>query len=182
MRKTFFSIFMMRRSLLLRHFWKAKPFFFFTPFWNDCEMFIVTRSTYTTRQTRSITEKQCDHLLIFLVTLEAIRIKSSLIKSGTTEDIPKQTKAKSEEYRVKLSRLRFGRRGRSHSRVGFASIGSISKKYQVKWFAFFKLRVHPAMSQLNKGLSIRSTFMYMYSHLTFPRAWITSVDIYTDNQ
>ena len=38
------------------------------------------------------------------------------------------------------------------------------------------------MSQLNKGLSIRSTFIYMYSHLTFPRAWITSVDIYTDNQ
>ena len=73
MRKTFFSIFMMRRSLLLIHFWKAKPFFFFTPFWNDCEMFIVTRSTYTTRQTRSITEKHCDHLLIFLVTLEAIR-------------------------------------------------------------------------------------------------------------
>ena len=182
MKKTFFSIFMMRRSLLsdISERWRLP--FFFSPFWNDCEMFIVTRSTYTTRQTRSITEKQCDHLLIFLVTLEAIRIKSSLIKSGTTEDIPKQTKAKSEEYRVKLSRLRFGRRGRSHSRVGFASIGSISKTCQVKWFAFSKPRVHPAMSQLNKGLSIRSTFMYMYSHLTFPRAWITSVDIYTDNQ
>ena len=58
--------------------------------------------------------------------------RSLLIKSGTTEDIPKQTKAKSEEYRVKLGRLRFGRKGRSHSHVGFASIGSISKKYQVK--------------------------------------------------
>ena len=182
MKKTFFSIFMMRRSLLSDISERRRLPFFFSPFWNDCEMFIVTRSTYTTRQTRSITEKQCDHLLIFLVTLEAIRIKSSLIKSGTTEDISEQTKAKSEEYRVKLSRLRFGRRGRSHSRVGFASIGSISKTCQVKWFAFSKPRVHPAMSQLNKGLSIRSTFMCMWSHLTFPRAWITSVDIYTDNQ
>ena len=57
----------------LKTFLKGEAFLFFTPFWNDCEMFIVTRSTYTTRQTRSITEKQCDHLLIFLVILEAIR-------------------------------------------------------------------------------------------------------------
>ena len=38
----------------------------------------------------------------------------------TTEDVPKQTKAKSEEYRVKLGRLRCGLRGRSYSIVTIA--------------------------------------------------------------
>ena len=38
----------------------------------------------------------------------------------TTEDVPKQTKAKSEEYRVKLGRLRCGLTGRSYSIVTIA--------------------------------------------------------------
>ena len=111
--------------------------------WKSAEHFrnvrCLSSSEYTTRRTISSTETQCDYLLILRVTFEAIRSdskKSSLSVERRKEDVPKQTKAKSEEYRLSLGRLRCERRGCSYSIVtfthskgqhyGFASIGGSS--------------------------------------------------------
>ena len=59
----------------------------------------------------SNTGKQCNHVLI------PERFKEIVTKRWTPEDVLKQTRTKNEEYRVKLGRLRRGRRGCLYSIV-----------------------------------------------------------------
>ena len=74
--------------------------------------------------------------------LHSKRFEKIITKRWTTEDVPKQTKAKSVEYRVKLGGLCCGRRGRSRTIVtlshstGLASIGGSNHEndlQSIKW-------------------------------------------------
>lgn len=107
-----------------------------------------------------------------------IRFKEIVTKHWTTKDVPKQTKAKSEGYGVKLCRTHCGQRSDwyffatlTHStgqQYGFASIGGSShKKITTIFFCSRKVReIHIYLGCLSTELSFSCDSIPSLSNLT----------------